>query len=435
VVTTERAIAAFRGSPAPIPLRGAVQQYEWGGYDFIPRLIGVENREQRPFAELWIGAHPKAPSMAEIDGTRLSLADLVARAPEQVLGRPTAERFGGELPFLFKVLDARSPLSIQAHPSKRQAREGFARENAAGIPLEAPQRNYRDANHKPEIHVALGDFFMLHGFRPLEEIEELLAAAPELGAVMPDFGERLASAGWDPEARRSVLRELYARIMSMPEQRVDAALDPLVARLERRGSLDRDLPDYWALAASRAFPLPGGHRDRGIFSIYLLNLVRLRAGEGTFQPSGTLHAYMEGVNVELMANSDNVLRGGLTPKHVDARELLATLSFDTGRPEILKGRALSSTERVYEAPVDEFRLSRVEVGPGRAHSGAAQGPESLIVIEGAARARWPAGGLELPRGAIILVPAGFAYSIEAAEPSGSAALFKASVPPEGAARA
>jgi mannose-6-phosphate isomerase len=426
--TIQAAIASFRDRPSILPLQGAVQHYEWGGYDSIPRLIGVENAERRPFAELWIGAHPKAPSLVEIDGASLSLAQLIARAPEEVLGGATAKRFAGELPFLLKVLDARSPLSIQAHPSKRQAIEGFARENAAGIPLEAPQRNYQDANHKPEIHVALGDFRMLHGFRTLEEIDETLASVPELGAVMPDFSERLASAGWDPEARRSVLRELYGWIMTMPQQRVDALLDPLIARLERRGSLDKDLPDYWALAASRAYPLPGGHRDRGIFSIYLLNLVRLRPGEGTFQPAGTLHAYLEGVTVECMANSDNVLRGGLTPKHVDARELLATLGFDTGRPEILGGREASATERVYDAPADEFQLSRIDVGPGRAHRGVSQGPEALIVIEGTAQARWAGAERALPRGGIILVPAGITYTIESAQASGPAVLFKASVP-------
>ncbi len=428
-VTLEMAIASIRDRPAILSLRGAVQHYEWGGYESIPRLIGVENPERRPYAELWIGAHHTAPSLVEIDGASLPLDRLIAQAPAQVLGDRTARRFAGELPFLLKVLDARSPLSIQAHPSKRQAVEGFARENAAGIPLEAPLRNYRDANHKPEIHVALGDFWMLHGFRPLEEIGETLAAVAELGSVMPDFGERLASAGWDPEARRSVLREFYGRIMLMPQQRVDDALNPLIARLERGGALDRDLPDFWALAASRSSPLPGGHRDRGIFSIYLLNLVRLRPGEGTFQPAGTLHAYLNGLNVECMANSDNVLRGGLTPKHVDARELLSTLSFDAGKPRIIGGRQVSQTERLYDAPVEEFQLSRIQVGPGRAHEATAQGPEALIVIEGNARARWSGATRALPKGGIILVPAGLGYSIEPAEASGQAVLFKASVPP------
>jgi mannose-6-phosphate isomerase class I len=427
-VTLEEAIASMRDRPAILTLRGAVQHYQWGGYDSIPRIIGVENPERKPYAELWIGAHPKAPSHVEIDEASFPLDSFIARASEQVLGSATAKRFAGELPFLLKLLDARSPLSIQAHPSKHQAAEGFARENAAGIPLEDARRNYRDANHKPEIHVALSEFRMLHGFRPLEEIGESLAAIAEIGSVMPDFGERQASAGWDPEARRSVLRELYSRIMLMPQQRVDALLDPVIARLERGGSLDRDLPDYWALAASRAYPLPGGHRDRGILSIYLLNLVRLRPGEGTFQPAGTLHAYLEGLNVECMANSDNVLRGGLTPKHVDARELLATLSFDSGKPRILGGRQVSQTERVYDAPVEEFQLSRIEIVPGRAHEGTAQGPEALIVVEGNARARWAGATRALPRGGIILVPAGLGYSIEPAEASGSAVLFKAGVP-------
>ena len=369
-----------------------------------------------------------------LDGD-LTLAELIARAPRETLGGETSKRFGNELPYLLKVLDARCPLSIQAHPSLEQAREGFAREGAAGIPLDAPDRNYRDANHKPEVHVVLSEFRMLHGFRPLEQMAGIMATVPEVGGVMPDFDRRLDGAGWDPQARRGVLRDLYERIMTMPQERVDAHLAPLLARLERECPADKDSPDFWALAASRAVPLPGGSRDRGIFSIYLLNLVSLRPGQATFQPAGTLHAYLEGVTVELMASSDNVLRGGLTPKHVDTRELLRTLSFEPGEPTIMEGTALSPSERVYATPVDDFLLSRIEVGkgrgrdPGSAHdSGSAHGPECLIVCEGAALARTRKGSLELPRGAAVFVPAGIPYSLEPAGLEEHAVLFKAGVP-------
>jgi mannose-6-phosphate isomerase class I len=218
--------------------------------------------------------------------------------------------------------------------------------------------------------------------------------------------------------------------MTMAQDRVDRLLDPLLARLEREARQDKDSPDYWALAASRAFPLAGGHRDRGIFSIYLLNLLHLRPGQGTFQPAGTLHAYLEGVNVELMASSDNVLRGGLTPKHVDVRELLRTLSFDSGRPPILEGRLASETERVYEAPVEDFVLSKIEVAHGRVfEAGAAHGPDCLLVCDGSARAQWPSGAMEMPRGVAVFAPAGLPYSLEPGAEGASAVIFRAGVPP------
>jgi len=226
-----------------------------------------------------------------------------------------------------------------------------------------------------------------------------------------------------------VMSALYRALMTMPQERVDSLLDPLLARLEAGPSPAKDSPGYWALAASRAFPLPGGHRDRGIFSIYLMNLLHLRPGQGTYQPPGTLHAYLQCTGVELMASSDNVLRGGLTPKHVEAGELLRTISFDSGRPPILEGRQVSAAEKVYEAPVEDFLLSRIGLARGVVHEGGASGgPECLLVIEGAARARAAAGILELPRGSAVLAPAGVSYRLEAADAGRPAVLFKAGVP-------
>ena len=417
--------------PGVFLLEGAVQHYEWGGRDFIPGLLHIENTEATPFAELWIGAHPKAPSTARVGGLAVKLDRLLEEAPEAVLGPAAARRFAGRLPYLLKILDAHQMLSIQAHPNKRQAAEGFARENAAGIPLDAPQRNYRDHNHKPELQVALTEVWMLHGFRGLEQIGETLGAVLELMPVMPEFGERLEEAGEHPEARRRLLRELYAAVMAMPQRRVDAILDPLIARLAKEEPADRNATDFWALRAAEHFPLPGGHRDRGIFSIYLLNLLRLAPGQGTFQPAGVLHAYLEGANVELMASSDNVLRGGLTPKHVDMDELMRTLSFESGAPALLEGQPLSPTETVYRAPVEEFELSRIKVGPGKTHSGrAAHGPDALIVLEGCATLTSQGRTVVLDRGASVLVCCGIDYAIAAAP--GHALLFKAAIPDPGA---
>jgi mannose-6-phosphate isomerase len=344
-----------------------------------------------------------------------------------VLGSRTASQFENRLPYLFKVLDARKMLSIQAHPTLAQAAEGFRRENAAGIALDAPNRNYKDQNHKPEVHVALTDFWMLHGFRPLEEIERALEATPELRPLMPEFGARLAQAGASEAERQALLRELYGRAMSLPQAEADAMLNPLIARLAKRVALDKNDPDFWALKAAENFPLAGGHRDRGIFSIYLLNLVHLQPGQGTFQPAGTLHAYLEGVNMELMANSDNVLRGGLTPKHVDVSELMRVLRFAGEKPEILNGQERSATETAYPTPAREFELSRIRLAAGAAYRRAApHGLEILIVLEGAVRVSAGRQALTLGRGEIILAPDGVGYDL--AGESGRAVLFKAATP-------
>ncbi len=217
-----------------LTLQGVVQHYDWGGYNFIPDLLGRENATRRPFGELWIGAHAKAPSLADVGGTLEPLDQLIAEAPDAILGQAANARFGGRLPYLFKVLDVRKMLSIQAHPTLEQARRGFARENAEGIGLEASFRNYKDDNHKPEIGVALTEFWMLHGFRPLEQIAESFARTPELGALMPEFPQRLVQAGHhDHEARRGLLRELYSTVMTMPQEQVDVLLNGLLARLSK----------------------------------------------------------------------------------------------------------------------------------------------------------------------------------------------------------
>lgn len=425
-MSLESAIADYRAATRLLRLQGVAQHYEWGGYDFIPNLLRQPNPDRRPFAELWMGAHASAPSLTYLDGNWVGLDQLLAAAADAILG-PDENRFGGRLPYLLKILDARQMLSIQAHPTREQAQAGFARENAAGIPLKAPERNYKDENHKPEVHVSLGGFWMLHGFRPLEEIAATLHTVPELALVMPTFTSRLSAAGNDDAPRKALLRDLYGRVMTMPQEEVDALLDPILRRLEAAETPPKDTPEYWVRRAERDFPLPGGHRDRGIFSIYLLNLVNLSAGQATYQPAGMLHAYLEGANVELMANSDNVLRGGLTPKHVDVAELMKILTFESGKPEVITGGPGAAAETVFPTPADEFELSRIEVTPGQSyHSLPAHGPDVLIVMEGDAGVAAGVDRLDLRRGEIVLAPYNLPYTIrtEAAK----AMLFKASVP-------
>ena len=365
-------------------LDGVVQHYEWGGYTFIPSLLGKSAKARKPHAEYWLGAHPKAPAIAKLKGKRVPLTDL---APD--------------LPYLFKVLDAREMLSIQAHPNLAQAKRGFARENEEGIPLSAAHRNYKDANHKPEVHVALTPFWMLHGFRPWDEIVHFLETVPE----------------FSPLRNAKSLKALVRRILTMP--RPESILGPLLVRLRAKAEWKRSDPAYWVLRAAETFP--EASRDRGLFFLYLMNLVSMKPGEGTYQPAGVLHAYLEGANVELMANSDNVLRAGLTPKHIDTGELLRSIRFESGKPEILKGEALNREERVFRTPSTEFELTRIRIAPGRTRQRTADGPAILLVIEGFATI----GGIALKRGQAVFAN-DESYGITAG--GDGVTLFQAAVP-------
>ncbi|MGQ9916876.1 MAG: mannose-6-phosphate isomerase, class I [Bryobacteraceae bacterium] len=407
-----------------VRIRPAVQHYEWGGTEFLPALAGVANEERRPWAELWYGAHPKAPAIAETPRGALPLEAVIAEDPRRWLGAECLARFGPALPFLLKVLDARKMLSIQVHPNREQAREGFERENALGIPVHAPHRNYRDRNHKPEVHAAQSDFWMLHGFRPLEETAAWLERTPEALSVMPDFQERLLLAGGDRGVRSALLRELYTHLMHLPQERVDELLDALLERLERSSPWPEDSHEHWALRAAREFPLPGGRRDRGIFSVFLLHLVRRRPGQGTCPPAGLLHAYRQGATVELMANSDNVLRGGLTPKHADVAELLRVVRFEDSPCRVMEGEPVDDAERVYRTPVEEFELSSIRVSGGSVLR-KTRGPEVLLAMEGSLAVRSGHAIVELARGQAAVVGAGSLFELRAAA---RAVVWRARVP-------
>jgi mannose-6-phosphate isomerase len=412
-------------------LHGAVQHYAWGGCDFIPGLLGIANNERIPFAELWMGAHPKGPAIADVAGIEIPLNRLIAEAPDKILGSTASADFGGHLPYLFKVLDVAKMLSIQAHPTKKQAEEGFARENAAEIDLQASGRNYKDDNDKPEVAVALTEFWMLHGFRPLEQIAEMFRTVPELHSIMPDFPEKLGHTENTVQARRALLQDLYRAVMTTPQDCIDLLLNTLITRLARTDTSDKNDPGHWVVRASETFCPVEGHCDRGIFSIYLLNLVHLRPGQGTFQSAGMLHAYLEGVAVELMANSDNVLRGGLTPKHVNVPGLMRILCFDSDLPLVMNGvlnavRA-GASERIYQTPSDEFELSSINLEPGGQYLGTAvHGPDTIVVLNGTATLVANGQSTVLSRGTIIFAPFGAQYVLHAT--GDRAILFKASVP-------
>jgi len=320
-------------------IKGVVQHYSWGGYDFIPNLLGMSNEQQKPFAEYWLGAHPNHPSLLE---NKRSLPGFIQENPFDILGESVAKSFS-TLPFLFKILDVRQMLSIQVHPGKQSAITEFEKENQRGIPVTAPHRNYKDENHKPELMVALSDFWLLHGFKQEDALREILASIPTFDFLLRIFN-------------RTGYQGLYEEVMTMSQERVNEILGPIVERivpLYKNNEFRKDEEDFWVGSAVVDFCKDNNY-DRGIFSIYFFNLLHLKRGEGIFQPQGMPHAYLEGQNVEVMANSDNVLRAGLTDKHVDVPELMKHVDFKATAPNILS--AIATSQKIFSAPVKEFEL-------------------------------------------------------------------------------
>lgn len=391
-------------------LRGKVLHYAWGGTDFIPEFLGVSNPERRPFAEYWMGAHPLAPSELITDQGPQSLYSVIKEYPNEVLSATVYNRFG-ELPYLFKVQDVKDILSIQVHPSKSEAEKGFDREEAEGIPINAPYRNYKDRNHKPELLVALSEFWLLHGFRQNAEIEKILGETPEFNVLLPYF-------------KKEGLKALYQFVMEMEQPEINALLINLVKREIRRkndGELTKELPGWW-IAKLFAPKEEIGDIDRAVFSIYFFNIVKVNPGESVFQGAGVPHAYLEGQTIELMANSDNVLRAGLTPKHIDVPELMKHTIFESIVPEVMQGNPLLTGEKVYPCPVRDFGIAQIELSSSVAYSSITKSLEIIIATEGGAFIN---NSLVLKRGEAVVIFAGESYTIQA---SGHCTLFRAFVP-------
>ncbi|MET0595451.1 MAG: mannose-6-phosphate isomerase, class I [Polyangiaceae bacterium] len=376
-------------------LQGRIQNYAWGSKTAIAELLGNPSPAERPEAELWLGAHPSAPSLVLRNGVWTSLVDVIAKSPENELGAAIVARFGARLPFLLKVLAAETPLSLQAHPNLAQARAGFAAEEAAGVPRDAPHRNYKDADHKPELICALGTFWAFSGFRRAADTVRMIEA---IGA-----STLLVHAAELRHAPNSTgIRALYARLTSEGEANrralVDSTLAACAAHRDRGGEFARECS--WALELGALYP-----SDIGVVLALLLNLVELSPGDGIYLSAGNLHAYLRGVGIEIMANSDNVLRGGLTPKHVDPPELLRVLTFADDRIPVLRPTG-TGAEKPYDTPAPEFRLSRIELGGAALSIEERRGAEILLCTAGRLSAR-AAGNhsLELTQGAAAYVPA------------------------------
>jgi mannose-6-phosphate isomerase len=373
-------------------LKNEIMPYAWGSHTAIAELLGRAAPSSGPEAELWMGAHPRAPSRVVVGGVERPLNRLIAEQPEGWLGQRVHERFGARLPFLLKVLAADAPLSLQAHPSPAQARAGFAREQAAGIDRDAPERNYRDENAKPELLCALTPFSALCGFRPLAEGVELLDS---LSVAELLFVRRGLTQGHDG------LRQAFTALMTLPDGERSLAVRATVAACRRVASAG----GRFAADAQRAVTLAGLYPDdAGVISSLLLNAVTLAPGEALYLDAGQLHSYLGGVGVEIMASSDNVLRGGLTPKHVDVPELVAVLDFVPQTPRALRPRS-AGLEQSYPTRADEFALSRVSVGPRDVFEVRVQGPEILLCTAGELALTGGGSVIELHRGDSALVAA------------------------------
>jgi mannose-6-phosphate isomerase len=391
-------------SPLPyaalLPLEGVVRDYSWGSATAIPQLLG-RPPTGAPVAELWLGAHPRGPAM--IVGTRRDLASVIAANPGQLLGPEILARFGAELPFLMKVIAPAKALSIQVHPTREQAEAGFVAEEARGIPRSDPRRNYPDPHHKPEMVCALTAFEAFCGFRPTSDTLRFLEAlaVPELAPF-----EAVLSAA-------DGLRRSFALLLNQEPDRARAIVDGLTRGCERLAAVGEWSDNANAIVAvAHEFP-----NDIGVVLVALLHYVRLAPREVVFVEPGTVHCYLGGLAVEVMASSDNVLRGGLTPKHVDVPELLAVANF-TSMPRPVRGPHVIDEESWYDPSIPEFQLSIHEFSELTRIPPA--GPQVLLCTQGEAYITVGREHRALPKGAAAFVAAGHALQLV-----GRATVFRA----------
>ncbi len=322
-------------------MENPIKDYPWGSHTAINEFYNISNINDQPQAEMWMGCHPNGSSqLIDAENNKINIDDFIKQAPETVLG-DAFNKFG-ELPFLFKVLAADKPLSIQVHPSKIRAEEGYAAENLAGIPVSSPNRNFKDPNHKPELVFAVTPFNALNGFRPFNDIVELFN-----GLVLAPLQNEIA--GFKKLPSGDTLRVLFEALLILEGEAKKAAIAELLTYAANQTSL------VFETIKQLAAMYPD---DMGIFSPLLLNVVKLNPGEAMFLYAETPHAYLQGLALEVMANSDNVLRAGLTPKYIDIDALISNIRFDVTEPEnILMQPEVSGNQAEYPIPVQDFSFS------------------------------------------------------------------------------
>ena len=351
-------------------LTNPIQDYAWGSTTSMSELFGIANDDGKPQAEMWMGTHPNGCSTVEKNGKTTLLSDLVNANPEQVLGTKVHKQFG-ELPYLLKILAAAKPLSIQVHPEKSRAAAGFARENDMGLAANAANRNYKDGNHKPELIYALTPYKAMNGFRVIDEIVALFEQA---GVEV--LNNQVAELKANPDAKH--LEVFFKSLLSMKGELKDKALDQLMTGIDDKGS---DEAEKFAFATIKDFAEEYPD-DVGLFSPLLLNLIVLQPGEAMFLHAETPHAYLNGTGVEIMANSDNVLRAGLTPKYMDISELVANTRFTPIPYKDLRTTPVVAGEtEQFPVPVADFAIEVGNVN-GQAITNKADSAEILLCLSG-----------------------------------------------------
>ncbi len=368
------------------------------------RYFGISIKGKEPMAEMWMGAHPGASSAVIISGKETALVKAIEENPEHFLGRRVSKKFKGKLPFLFKVLSAGEPLSIQAHPDKMQALSGYNRENKAGIPIDDPKRNFRDDNHKPEIIFAVSEFHALRGFRRSEEINKYL----EL------INNKLLESVCRKLEKENGYREFFKSLMTFEKEEKKSILADAGKWSSAKNSPEKE----WISILLEYYP-----DDIAAISPLYLNLVKLEPGEAMYLDAGELHAYLYGIGIELMANSDNVLRGGLTVKNVDLKELENILRYNECIPEIMTAECDSDVLFSFKTPADEFRLSRICID-NNIDINDSESPQIIICQQGKVKIIQGNNMLELmPGESVYITPSDEIISI-----TGKGVLYAADIP-------
>ena len=382
-------------------LTGSLQNYVWGGHQYIPQLLNIPAEENQYYAEWWLGAHHSAPSTIEVDGKHVLLTEFLQKNPT-ALGVQSRASFGDELPYLLKILDVAQPLSIQLHPTKTQAEIGFAEENAKDIELKAPTRTYKDNNHKPEMMIALSDFWLLHGFKNKSDIIETLESRSSLAPLAKKL-------------HKQDLHAFYADIMQAEQAQLHQWLSPILLANQadyEANNLDLTNPDYWVLYTIDAMNISLDKLDAGLICFYLFNIVHLKKGEGIYQDAGIPHAYLRGQNIELMACSDNVIRGGLTPKYVDIPELLKIVDCREVEPKIISSVPQYARIFTYATPAQDFALQNIQYECGETHHLKAQSASILLVMNGQLNLRSETTAVSLKQGEAAFITANASYEVE-----------------------
>ncbi len=356
-------------------LKNPIQNYAWGSKTSLMELFGIANDKQEPQAEIWMGAHPNGCSKVSVDGQDVLLSDLIASNPTQIIGEHQQQTYGG-LPYLLKLLAAETPLSIQVHPEKSRAAAGFARENELGMPADAPNRNYRDGNHKPELVFALTRYKAMNAFRPMDEI---VALFEQSGCTV--LAEQVSALKSNQTSDQLAI--FFRFILTLEGELKETALAQLFDNIEGKGD-HSNICDPFRTAVELAQEYPG---DVGLFSPLMLNVVELQPGQAMFLDAETPHAYLKGTAVEIMANSDNVLRAGLTPKHMDVNELVSNTRFvPVLAADLLTAPVVDGVVSRFPVPVGDFRFEVITLDMADAershHTQQVSGAEILLCIKG-----------------------------------------------------